>query len=132
MANAPSHPTSPPVNPPLKVDEVKKEDAAAAVNDAGVDPGLMSPPDLGQQRTVDKPIRDSGRWRCDVDHYWWTDQKVEAGQIVGDDTEFPLPEGFRPSNHMTEVDEDGVPVDERARKRTKTRHVGLPGQGGRR
>lgn len=117
----------------------KPADAGAAISNrevenTQVDPTAMSPPGIVRSTTAEKPVVTSGRFRLDTDHYWHTDQRLEAGTIVGDDTEYPLPEGWKPSSHMTPVDEDGFPLDQDGKRvrQGRAQPRGLPGQGGRR
>jgi hypothetical protein len=44
------------------------------------------------------------RYELETQHYLW-DQLLEPGTIIGDDTEYPLPDGFAPSASMKPLDD---------------------------
>lgn len=90
-----------------------------------------NPPPASVPTVTDQPMMEpkefpevtSGTFRLDADHYWIGDVMLPKDTLVGDDTDYPLYPGFRPSTNMTEVTGGRVPARPRER--------GIPGQGGR-
>ncbi len=128
MAQAPGRVDAPKIEP-------RPNEAETGTNSDPVMPAVDRPPpitpsvpavnDQTAMVIVDRSaeIRDSGQFRLETAHTWPGDVFLEAGTIVGDDTEYPLYEGFIPSKQMTELVDGKEPP--------KPKQKGLPGQGGR-
>lgn len=69
---------------------------------------------------ADEGVVTSGTFRLLEPHYWVGDLLLPAETLVGDGTDYPLYEGFKPSLRMVEAD---TPSTQKPK--------GLPGQGGR-
>lgn len=55
------------------------------------------------------------RYELETQHFLW-DQLLEAGTLIGDDTPYPIPDGFAPSASMKPLDQEAVDLSNRTRQ----------------